>query len=494
MSHNENAPSYEELAALVVDLRRRLDAAEERAERAEARAVKAEARAAKAEARVAELEARLRKDSSNSSKPSSIDQFKKPAKKRSLRRKSNRKPGGQAGHEGRTLQRVAVPDRVVDHFPAACGVCEADLSDIDSLGFESRQMFDIPDPRTEVIEHRLHSLRCECGNREKAQAPEGVVAPVQYGPKVSALAAYLYEVQFVAKERVAETIEAVTGTRMSTATVEAMASRAAEKISLSEFIERVRAYLAEGEVLFVDETGIRVAGTLAWLHSASNETAAVFLAHPKRGKDAIAAMDILPHFTGVMHHDCWAPYDAYANIVAHQLRNAHALRELQAVCDAVHRDADVGDDCWSCRVSASLKRIKRCVEAEPGEPMTGPWYLATHLAAWEKAVDQGVAETANRGSPLEKKANNLATRLRDRREDYLRFVTDERAEFSNNAAERQVRMAKVKMKVSGGFRSWDGADRFAVLRSYVHTAQKHGKTATQALSSVFTPHIWQPAL
>ena len=482
MNEDQRLPTYEELAVLVRD---QAVLAQQQAALVERQQVLIESQAA----RIAELEARLGLSSKNSSKPSGANPFVKP---KSLRGKSGRKPGGQSGHQGRTLERVADPDRVVEHRPLQCDGCGAGLAEAATAKVEARQVFDLPEIRPEVTEHRLVSCRCDCGAETKAAAPARVAAPVQYGPTLAAIVVYLYEGQFLSKERTAQAMGELFAAPVSTATVEAMADRAAASIRSSGFTERAVAYLAAAASLHVDETGLRVAGKLAWLHVASCASVALFLAHPGRGREAIKAMGVLARAVGVVHHDCWAPYDhADFGIERHQLCGAHLLREFQAVCDtagAAHGAAP----CWSCAAREALLDAKSLVDAVAalGKDRIDPGRLEEARHRLISAAWLGRSQTEQRRNNLEKKANALARRVIDRLADYWRFTHDPWAVFDNNTAEREIRMTKIKNKVSGGLRSLEGAQRYAMLRSYLHTAAKHGVSFLDALKAACAGTPW----
>lgn len=473
MDSEQRPPTYEELAALVEDQGQIIETLR---------------------AEVADLQARLDMNPRNSSKPPSSEGLSKPVAPKSLRRRTGRKPGGQGGHKGETLRRVAVPDRVVEHRPSECGGCGAGLDTARVVGSQARQVFDLPEVRPEVTEHRILSCRCDCGTVSGAEAPSGVSAPVQYGPGISAIAVYLYEGQFLSKERVAQAMGELFGSPMSTGTVEAMANRAMGVIDASGFYELARAALQAAERLHVDETGMRIAGRTGWLHVATCELVCLFLAHRKRGVEAIDAMDVLAQAEGIVHRDCWAPYDAYD--IDSQLCGAHLLRELRAVCDrtAGHEAAA----CWACAGSSALLDAKSLVdaaaEAGTGKDAIDPQALEAARHHFISAAWLGLDATEARSTTSEKKANALARRIIDRWGEYWRFTRDRRAVFDNNAAEREIRMTKIKNKVSGGLRTLEGAVRYATLRSYLHTAAKHGVGFLTALKSVCAGTPWLPNL
>src|SRR3954467_1555324 len=305
-------------------------------------------RIAEQDARIAELKRQLAASSRNSSKPPSSDGLDKPAPK-SLRGRSGRKPGGQPGREGRTLRQVAVPDEVVVHQPGACRGCGGMLvADDPPIGVIRRQVFDIPTITVRVVEHRLISRRCVCGALTCAAGPAGVTAPVQYGPHAAAIAVYLCLGQHLPVERTAGLLAELFGTPMSTGTVAAWTHRAAAE--LAPFTAAARTALTDAQVLHLDETGLRVAGRLHWLHVTSSARFTGLFCHRKRGKEAIGAAGVLPGFAGIAVHDAFAPYARYP-AATHALCNAHLLRELIAVVDhaAAHPRTGTGmltGWCW----------------------------------------------------------------------------------------------------------------------------------------------------
>ena len=260
---------------MVVGLRAELVAAQAVAEALRVELVKASER-------IAELEARAGRNSRNSSKPPSSDGLGKPAPKpRSLRKKTGRKPGGQDGHAGRTLRQVAVPDHEVPHEPGCCAGCRRSLAGRPVTGVERRQEFDLPPLTVEVTEHQLIERECVCGQRTRGAAPEGVTAPVQYGPRIAAIIVYLYVGQFLSKKRTAQALGELFGTPLSEGTVAALTARAAD--GLDGFLDDVREKLADAPVAGFDETGFRVAGKLHWVHCARTENYTLISCHPAAG-------------------------------------------------------------------------------------------------------------------------------------------------------------------------------------------------------------------
>ena len=444
--------------------------------------------------RVAELEARLGQTSRNSSKPPSSDGLGKPAP-RSLRKRGVRKPGGQDGHPGSTLAQVASPDEVIAHEPGCCRGCGHDLSAAPEVGREHRQVFDLPPIQVRVTEHQLITRRCACGTATSAQAPEGVAAPVQYGPRITAIILYLYVGQLLSKKRTAAALAELFGTPVSQGTVASMTARAAGR--LDGFLEWVRASLGAAPVVHFDETGLRVQDKLRWVHSASTGKYSLLFVHDRRGTKGMDAAGVLPRFAGIAVHDAWAPYDTYQGLT-HALCGAHVLRELQAVTDLTDPD----QWCWATQAGDALRELNELVTDalaacdNPEDPTLAGLDAAAVAAAihrYRSATLLGAQATSARTGKLMGKHNALAQRLIDRQEDYLRFTTDPRVPFDNNAAEREIRMIKLRQKVSGCLRTLTGAQQFCAIRSYLATTAKHGNHFFAALTTLAEGRPWLPA-
>ena len=440
----------------------------------------------RARERIAELEDRLRQNPRNSSRPPSSEGLGKPAP-RSLRKKSGRRPGGQDGHKGTTLAQVARPDRELRHEPGCCGACGAGLAGRPVTGVERRQVFDLPPVRAEVTEHQLIERECACGARTKGQAPAGARAPVQYGPRIAAVIIYLYTGQFLSRQRTAQALAELFGIPLSPGTVAAITARAAGR--LDGFLGQVREAITASEVAGFDETGFRVDGRLAWVHCARTSKYTLLMVHARRGKQAIEAMGVLPSFAGVAVHDAWAPYDIYTT-PGHQLCCAHALRELQAVTDA----AVAGQWCWATQAAEALTAMQNLVSQAiaDGRGTPGPDALATQTHYFRSAALIGASQTAARSGAVMRKHHALARRLLDRQDDYLRFTTDFRVSPDNNGTERDIRMTKLKQKVSGCLRTPAGARHFCAIRSYLSTAAKHGLGFYAALVMLTEGQPWMP--
>ncbi|MGH3283075.1 MAG: IS66 family transposase, partial [Streptosporangiaceae bacterium] len=389
MPGQEEPPSPEVLAALVVSLR------------GELAGVAAEL--VRAQQRIVELEDRLRQSSRNSSMPPSAEGLAKPPRPRSLRKRSGRRPGGQDGHPGQTLAQAAKADREERHEPGSCSRCGAGLAGRPVTGVERRQVFDLPPVTVQVTEHQLIERACGCGHRTRGAAPAGADAPVQYGPRIAAVIVYLYTGQFLSKKRTAEALAELFGVPLSPGTVAAVTARAAGK--LDGFLERVRAGIAGSDVAGFDETGFRVAGRLHWVHCARTGKYTLLMVHPRRGRKAMEAMGILPFFGGVAVHDAWGPYDTYGG-PDHQLCCAHALRELQAVTDS----APAGQWCWAAQAADALTAMHALVAdaVSQGLDTVDPAPLAAQIRCYRSAVALGACQTAARSGTLMKKHHALA--------------------------------------------------------------------------------------
>ena len=478
-------PTVAELVAMVAALQSQMNSMQVAYEK---RIAELEAENAVLRARVAELEAQLRTNSRNSSKPPSSDGLGKPAPK-SLRRKSGRPPGGQPGHEGTTLRQVSDPGVVIRHEPAACGGCGDVLgAAAPEVGCSRRQVFDIPAITVQVVEHQIISRRCRCGRTTAGVAPAGAGGPVQYGPNAVAVIIYLFMGQFLSKSRTAQALSELFGTPVSTGTVAAATRRAAT--DLAEFTAQATARVAAAPVVNFDETGLRCEGRLAWLHSASTDRFSLLFAHRRRGVQAMTSMGVLPTFTGVAVHDAWAPYDTYT-AARHALCNSHVLRELQAVTDH-HRNTAIsggtpGAWCWADQVARALSDLNTAATSVAGLPVD-PAVIALH----SRRIRNAITLADHPGGKLGQKHRALARRIKTRLDDYLSFAHNPAVPFTNNAAEQEIRMAKIRQKISGSMRTLRGAEDFARLRSYIQTTRKHGIGLLAALTALTSRNAWLP--
>jgi transposase len=434
--------------------------------------------------RVADLEALLRRNSRTSSKPPSSDGPVKPPP-RSRRERTDRAPGKQPGEPGFTLRQVDRPDEVIVHRPESCGGCGGRLRRAAVTSVEVRQVFDLPPATLRVVEHRLQHRRCRCGVVTMATAPGGIGGPVQYGPRVRAIGAYLVGYQHLPYERACETLADLCGVGMSTGTLVSVLARTAD--GLIPFLDVVRAGLAAAPVAHFDETSLRVAGGGAWVHSASTDRLSLFTVHPSRGHDAMIAAGVLPVFGGIAVHDGYSPYRRYGT--AHGLCNAHHLRELAAILDADPTQTWAGD---LTRLLGEIHATVRHAH-HVGAHGLHEHLLDTYRHRYHTIIDTGqAANPSPAGHGARTPAANLLARLSGFWRDVLRFAYDLRVPFDNNLAERDIRMVKLRQKISGCLRSFTGAETFCAIRSYLSTARKHGHNALDALTQLHQDRAWLP--
>jgi len=431
------------------------------------------AQVAQLTARVTELEARLGMNSANSSKPPSSDGYSKPNPK-SLREKSGRKPGGQKGHIGTNLRQVSEPDAVEVHLPACC-VCGCCLDGVATDHVERRQLFELPEKLLRVTEHRIVAKKCpQCGRVIRAVAPPETSGPVQYGPRFRALLVYLRDYQLLPYKRLTQLCRDVLGAGVCKRTVETAGMQIYD--ALAPFEEAVRAQLLDEAVLHADETGMRVDGKLQWVHSLSARELTLYQAHPKRGGEAIEANGVIPAFKGVLVHDCWGPYFRYSG--EHALCGAHLLRELLGVCENEGHG-------WAYELSVLLEMMSKTSAARDATPLSPElvdWFERMYddtLARGKQELAPPKKTSGKRGRAKKSKSANLHERLVTHRNAVLRCLRDPVVPFTNNLAERDIRMVKLRQKTSGCARTFTGAETFARIRSYISTSLKQGQNLFQ---------------
>jgi transposase len=428
-------------------------------------------------ARIAELERRLGLNSSNSGKPPSSDGLKKPVRVSSLRERSGKKPGGQKGHPGETLRRTETPDAVIDHYPPACAGCGAPLTEAMATGHTARQVFDLPEPQPLVVsEHRAHECRCAaCGVQTRASFPDWVTAPVQYGQRIGAFVLYLLHYQLLPEKRLATLMADLFGVRLATATIARISQDCAARFAY--FADAVRDQVAAAAVKHMDETGFRIGGKTQWLHIASTLLLTFYRVSAKRGS-------LLANVAGIVVHDHWHPYYTLKGVL-HAGCNAHHLRELKALVEIEKED-------WARRMQRLLRRACHAVNLASAQGvLLKPELIALIERCYDAIIADGMAfherqpalaKARPGGRPPRRVGHNLLLRLGTRKSDVLRFLHDPTVPFTNNLAERDGRMMKLRQKISGGFRSEQGAEDFAVIRSLLSTARKQEWGLLQTLT------------
>jgi len=444
--------------------------------------------------RIAALEAenkrlrdQLHLDSSNSSLPPSSDKGRGVRATRSLRTPSGRKPGGQPGHPGITLKPVEKPDHIVVHPVSRCVGCGEDLSATPVTRLEKRQIFELPPLRFEVTEHQAEVKICpSCAQESQGEFPADIQQPVQYGARVKGLLVYLHHGQLLPYERTTALVEELVGQPVSQGTLLTATQTCAAQVAETE--GRVKQALQQAPVVHVDETGLYEHGRRIWLHSVSTPELTSYFPHEKRGHPAMQAAEVLPQFQGVAVHDHWEAYQQFDQC-AHAFCHAHHLRELQ-------RAIDQDQATWAEELKTLLLHIKEHVDQAKaaGQSALLPDQIAQFQAQYRGIVDRALqpyltAPTAPSPSTRGRRKQSTTKNLLDRFERYqtetLRFMTDFRVPFDNNLAERDLRMTKVKQKISGTFRSSGGTRAFCRIRGFISTLKKQGRNVLEELTHTF---------
>jgi transposase len=429
---------------------------------------------------VKQLQERLHTDSHNSSKPPSSDSIGR--KIVHTRKPSGKKPGGQKGHKGSTLAFSESPDAIVVHAPQRCGICGRSLAAQASIGVERRQVVDLPPVKPQLTEHQAQIKVCpSCGAQTRGEFPEGLKAAMQYGNRIRASLIYLKDYALLPFQRGVEVMQDLFGVPLCAGTLANVEQQCSEKLEAT--VQLIKEQVLQAAVVHFDETGMKVNGKLAWLHSASTQQASYYFAHAKRGTPAMEAMGILPEFQGVAVHDFWASYLGYGCD-----HNAHLLRELTFVWEECRQK-------WANTLSEALLRWKKTVQraVDKGKSALSRQQVRKIEVDYRKIILRGLRANpppaptgvSKRGRKKNSKPGNLVARLRDYSHEVLRFVRNFRVDFTNNTAEKDLRMMKVQQKISGTFRSWQGAIAFCRIRSYIATCRKRNVNVIDALSSVF---------
>lgn len=454
------------------------------------------------------LREQLNKDSHNSSKPPSSDGLKKKTK--SLRKPSGKKPGGQPGHPGHTLEMVQNPKKIVVHHVTKCEKCGCSLDSEETFNMESHQVFDIPILKMEVTEHQAEMKRCpRCGAMNKAQVPALASNMVQYGERIKGLATYLSNYQLIPQERVREFFADLFEHPLSKASL--IESNRNTYENLQPFEDAVKEKLIHSSVLNVDESGFYCENKRQWLHCASTKTMTYYQFHQKRGKEAMDEIGILPYFKGTLIHDFWMPYLKYA--CAHGLCNSHHLRELVFLIEEKNCE-------WASHMKSLLLEIKETVDQEKAKLNTNTntntntndndndndnveslelKTIKQFEHRFDEIIEQGIEaepkppppphpdnsdlpKKKKRGRQKKSKSLNLLERFRDHKEKVLAFMYNFEVPFDNNQGERDIRMLKLQQKISGTFRTNQGAKSFCRIRSYISTARKNGINVLRAIN------------
>lgn len=447
-----------------------------------ARIAELEALVAKQAIEIAELKRRLNKNSSNSSKPPSSDGLKKLARTSSLREQGKNKSGGQHGHKGTTLEQVADPNHIITHALEQCPDCSQSLAHKSVQRIIKRQIFDLPPINVEVTEHRVEIKYCSSCQRQVASAfPRAVKAPVQYGDRVRSWVVYYQNQHLIPEDRVQQLFTDMYNLPISTASIAAFSQRAYNR--LQRFELNVLALAKEAPIKNLDETGFRVAGKTQWMHTLSTPDCTYYHFSPKR-------KSLIDGVKGIVVHDHWRPYYQMPGVI-HALCNQHHLRELKAL---VEHDKEI----WAARMSKLLKLMLRCRHrygdnAIPKNQLNRLERIynsiITQALIWHESQPPLKLQKIIKGRPKHRHGHNLLLRLKNHREEVLRFLHDPSIPFTNNDAERDLRMVKCKQKVSCGFRTAAGAEYFARIRGFISTARKQGWDILESIHTALSSSL-----
>jgi len=436
--------------------------------------------------RIEQLEDKLSKNSRNSSKPPSSDGFNKPDRTKSLRKRSGKKPGGQKGHEGKFLNHVEKPDEIEYHHIIDCICCGKVLHTRKTDGIIKRQVVELPELKLIVTEHQGEVKICpDCLTENVADFPENVKNAAQYGPRAKAFGVYLNNQHFIPYHRTNQVFEDLFGCSISEGSLFNFNKDCYERLEESE--KRIKSELIGSEIAHFDETGMRLSGKSYWLHSASTILATYYAFHKKRGKEAMDDIGILPNYNGRAIHDDWPSYYHYD--CKHGACNEHYLREFNFI-DEQKKEK------WAGKMSACLLRIKDCVEYWSTLQNSLPKNLQRYFEnKYDRILREGFEYHKNyknvipcigkRGKKKQPPGKNLLDRLKKHKDAVLAFMYDFDVPFDNNLAERDIRMAKLKQKISGCYRSIEGAKYFCRIRGIISTLRKRNMNILESLQLAF---------
>ena len=389
-------------------------------------------------------------------------------------RKKGGKVGGQKGHKGTNLKQTDNPDEIIKIKVKGKCDCGKSLTVGKLKCHEKRQIIDIPKVEIKTKEYQAEIVECGCGRVHTAEFPTDVKIKAQYGPNIKSLVVYLKNYGFMSYERISEFMEDVIGQKISQGTLVNMINECA--LNLEPYVEKIRETLKNESVVHFDETGIRIEASLHWLHSSGNANYTYYFPHKRRGKPAMEAMGILPYFKGIAVHDHWYSYYQFPECF-HSLCNSHHLREL------IYFE-ELGES-WATRLKKCLLDAKEEKEKQERLSKARKKYYRMRmyriLNAGLKIHHEEKHKKNKKGRPKQSKAYNLLNRMKKRIDDVLCFVFNSTVPFDNNLAERDVRMVKVQQKVSGTFRSFQGAKNFCIIRSYISTVRKRGLSVYNAI-------------
>jgi len=441
---------------------------------------------------IKELKEQLNKNSRNSSKPPSTDnKFKEKVSSKSKNR--NKKRGGQKGSKGNNLKKSDSPDKIKVLEDTVCKNCKHSLKEVEVKSISSKQVFDIPKVEMQVTEFQQYQKICPCCKTvNKPEFPTGLNSYVQYGENIKTLIAYLNTYQMVPYERIGELVEDFTLHKMSTGTIYNILENFHNKLKVFE--EKSKESLLKSAVIHVDETGTKVGGKLHWSHVVSTSVLTYYMIHEKRGSKAIDDMEILPLFEGVAVHDHWKAYNKYE--CEHSFCNAHILRELNAVIENENL-------LWANDMHTLLTRMNKYIYSlkEKGKISPSKGKIQQFYQQYDdicKSAEQyyppPLEIPKSKRKPKQSKSKNLLDRLIEYKDETLRFFINLLVPFTNNLAERDLRMLKVKEKISGCFASFKGVEIFNRIRGFISTMKKNNRSVLKELANVLNGEVYMPVL
>jgi len=436
----------------------------------------------------------INKDSSNSSKPSSTDdRFKDKDKsdKQDSTKKKKRTRGAQKGNPGNNLKKVNNPNFIKVLEVDNCKNCNHSLENIEGHSIVTKQVFDIPKINMEVTEYQQHNKVCPCCNTaNKPDFPEYLKSYAQYGDNIKTFIAYLNTYQMIPYARISELVEDFTSHKISSGTIYSILDTFYNK--LESYENTIKDLLLKSAVINVDETGTRVKEKLHWTHTVSTSVLTYYMIHQKRGAVAIDDMEILPTYDGIAVHDHWKPYNKYNCM--HSFCNAHHLRELIGVVE--NENVRWATDMHSLLINMNnyIYKLKENGKISPSKGKIQHFYqLYDNICqSAHKYYPPPPNPTNSKRKPKQSKGKNLLDRFIEYKKETLRFFTNLLVPFTNNLAERDLRMIKVKEKISGTFASFKGAEIFSRIRGFISTVKKNNRSVFKELSNVLSGEIYVP--
>lgn len=434
--------------------------------------------------RIEHLEAIINKNSSNSSKPPSSDGFNKPKRTASLRQKTGKKPGGQKGHDGFTLKQAEEPDHLERCPVIQCESCKTSLAAEKVVAVDKRQVIDIPPIKAKVTEYQAEVKDCPCcGIRNLGEFPIGVKDAIQYGPVIKSLSVYFMNYQFLPYKRLQECFQDVFGCKISTGSLYNFQKESYHSLESTEF--RIMMGLKSSPIMHSDESGLYVNGKRHWIHEYSSENSTYYAHHEKRGFEAMQKIGMLTGYKGRCIHDHWDSYFLFDCM--HGLCNSHHLRELKFLYEIKKED-------WALKMKDCLIAIKESVEYCKNKNRLSAKLKKYYTGRYRRILKQGLDYHKNlpalvkkgvRGRGAQRPGKNMLDRLTGKEENVLAFMKDFRVPFDNNLGERDIRMIKVKQKISGCYRSANGGDFFCRIRGFISTVRKQNLNVLESIHDAF---------